>query len=386
MRVIVVGSGIGGLATAIALRRVGIDVTVYERAPLLGDVGAGISLWANAFRALEHLGAADAVRAVSQPMTQIEMRAGNGLRPLATFSAERLAPRVASHPVVGVAHRADLVAALAGLLPAGVVRYAFECVAAETEGEMALARFANGHSDRADVIVGADGIKSVVRTGILGAIDPIRYSGYTCWRGVCPRPDRLPRGAFAEWWGRGRRFGITTIPGDRVYWFAPMNAPPGGGSDEAKLVAEAFAEWADPVPALIAGTPTTAVLRNDIVDRPPNPKWVSGRLVLLGDAAHPTTPNLGQGGCLAIEDAVVLARCLRTDGSMSERLARFVAARFPRTRAITKESWKIGRIGQWQGRVSCGLRDSVARWMLPLIGESSMTKFSSFDVGPLSGA
>ena len=125
----------------------------------------------------------------------------------------------------------------------------------------------------------------------------------------------LAPGYAGEWWGRGRRFGITPLPGDRVYWWATKNKPAGWrAGDERGYVAEAFRGWADPAPELLAATPSGAVLRNDIVDRPPTPVWASGRAVLIGDAAHPTTPNLGQGGCMAIEDAAVLARRLLGGG------------------------------------------------------------------------
>ena len=386
MRVIVVGSGIGGLATAIALRRVGIAATVYERAPALGEVGAGISLWANAIRALEHLGAADPVKAASLPMAGSDFRVANGHRVLARYAAEDLAKRAKADSIVRLIHRADLVAALAGQLPPETVKYGHECAAVETAGDRATVRFANGHADEADLVVGADGIKSVVRTAVVGPEKPPRYAGYTCWRGVCPRPASLPAGQTGEWWGRGHRFGITCLPGDRVYWYATANAPQGERGDEAAILAKAFTGWADPVPELIATTPPAAILRNDCIDRRPDPKWVSGRVVLVGDAAHPTTPNLGQGGCMAIEDAVVLARHLRTDVPIPERLAAFAAERYPRTTAINRESWRLGAVGHWKGRVSCWLRDRLLGMTMQRLGASMMTRNAAFDVGPLPPA
>jgi len=386
MRVVVVGSGIGGLSVAIALRRVGIDVTVYERAPALGEVGAGISLWANAIRALEHLGAADAVKAASLPISRSDFRVANGHRVVARYAAEDLARRANTDSIVRLVHRADLVAALAGQLPPGTVTYGHECAAVETAGDRATVRFTNGHTDEADVLVGADGIKSVVRTAVVGPEKPPRYAGYPCWRAICPRPASLPVGLTGEWWGRGRRFGITCLPGDRAYWYATANTPQGERGDEAAILAKAFAGWADPVPELIATAPPAGILRNDVVDRRPNPKWVSGRLVLIGDAAHPTTPNLGQGGCMAIEDAVVLARHLRTAGPIPDRLAAFVAERYPRTTAITRESWMFGARGQWKGRVSCWLRDRLLGVMMQRLGASLMAKYATFDVGPLPAA
>lgn len=383
MRVLIVGSGIAGLTAAIALRKVGCEVAVYERAPELREVGAGISLWANAVKALDYVGAGDAVRAVSLPMTRSEMRARDGFKVQVSFPAAYFEKRYGVTPFVAMTHRAELVGALASLLPPGVARYGFECVAVEQDDRGATARFANGHADTADLVVGADGLNSAVRAALFGP-QPPRYAGYTCWRGIGPRPAALEPGYVGEWWGRGRRFGITTLPGDRVYWFAALNAPQGQkAADERAAVAAAFRGFADPVPELIAATPPDRVLRNDIVDRPPALPWAVGRVGLVGDAAHPTTPNLGQGGCQAIEDAVVLARHVRRGGPAGVWEG-FAAERFPRTRAVVRESWTFGRIGQWEGRLACRLRDAFFGAVFPLIGLRTLPKHASFDVGPLA--
>lgn len=244
-------------------------------------------------------------------------------------------------------------------------------------------RFANGHTDEADVVVGADGIHSVVRAAVLGPEVP-RYSGYTCWRGICQRPASIEPGYVAEWWGRGKRVGITTLPDDRVYWWATKNAPPNGreADDRAFLIAE-FRDWAEPAPTLFATTPADRIFRNDILDRPPARKWSKGRVGVIGDAAHPTTPNLGQGGCMAIEDAVVLARCLATASDPARGLEAFAAERRPRTTAITRESWKFGRLGQTEGRLTCWLRDAAIGLLAGLLAPKGFLKYARYDTGPL---
>ena len=167
-----------------------------------------------------------------------------------------------------------------------------------------------GRRAQADVVVGADGLRSAVRAS-LGIPGEIRYAGYTAWRGIAPfRTAGLLAG---ETLGCGQRFGLVPIAGDRVYWYATDNVPEGGReeSERAKVrLAGMFSRWHAPIPALIEATPAAAILRNDISDRDPVDRWGAGRVTLLGDAAHPMTPNLGQGGCQAIEDALVLARCL----------------------------------------------------------------------------
>jgi 2-polyprenyl-6-methoxyphenol hydroxylase-like FAD-dependent oxidoreductase len=384
VRVIVIGSGIGGLSAAIGLRKVGIDVTVYERAPELREVGAGISLWANALRALDYLGVGDAVRVASLSLDQSEMRANEGRKVQVAFSGAFFEKKVGVRPFVAMIHRAELVGVLAGFLPEGIARYGFECVGVEQNGERVTVRFANGHTDEADVVIGADGIKSAVRTALFGP-QPPRYAGYTCWRGVCPRPASIKAGYIGEWWGRGKRFGITTLTKDRVYWFSVQNAPQGQHvKDEKAAVTGLFRGWADPVPELIATTPPDRLVHNDILDRPPTKKWSVGRVGMIGDAAHPTTPNFGQGGCMAIEDGVALARNLKSMPDPATALEAFTAERYGRTAGITKESWRFGKVGQWEGRVSCWFRDRIMGLLLPAFGARTFPKHASFDVGPIA--
>jgi 2-polyprenyl-6-methoxyphenol hydroxylase-like FAD-dependent oxidoreductase len=383
MRAIVIGSGIAGLSAAIALRKVGIGVILYERAPELREVGAGISLWANALRALDHLGVGDAVRDVSLPLVRSEMRAREGRRIQVAFPAEFFEKKLGVRPFVAMVHRAELVATLASFLPDGIARYGFECIGVEQTAGRARVSFANGHEDDADVLIGADGIRSAVRTALFGP-EESRYSGYTCWRGVGSRPSGIDPGYIGEWWGRGRRFGITTLTRDRVYWFAVSNSPPGlKADDEHWLVTELFREWARPVPEIVATTPAAAVIRNDIIDRPPAKTWSVVRVGLIGDAAHPTTPNLGQGGCLAIEDGVALARALVKHADPAAAWTAFTAERFARAAAITRESWRFGRIAQWEGRLSCWFRDRTFGLLLPRFGSKTLPKYAAYDVGPL---
>ena len=410
MRAIIIGSGIAGLSTAHALRRCGWEVTVYERASALGEVGAGIGLWANAFRALKSLGLDASVQAAAMPMATSEIRLNRGHRPVSTLSAAELNAYVRYTPALAIIHRVQLVGILADCLPPGTARYGFECEQVCLGEDAVEVRFKNGHLDRADLLIGADGIHSTVRTQLFGASPP-RYAGYTCWRGVCPRPSSIAPGYIGEWWGRGQRLGITTLSEDRVYWFATLNAPPGQHSaDERAAAAAAFSDFAQPASELIESTPKNAVLRNDIVDRAPDARWTQGRAVLIGDAAHPTTPNLGQGGCMAIEDAVVLAQCLSSHclreaehshpapahrqaantqaastqaASIEAALADFVTRRSPRTQTIVETSWRMGKMAQWNGRMACGIRDLLVASTMPLMRARSLPRFAAFDVGPL---
>jgi 2-polyprenyl-6-methoxyphenol hydroxylase-like FAD-dependent oxidoreductase len=384
VRAIIIGAGIAGLSAAIALRKVGADVTVYERAPALGDVGAGIGLWTNAFRALDALGAGDAVRERSQRMVRSEMRTDEGRRTLMVMDAASLEAAFGAREIVRMIHRADLIAALASHLPHGSINYGYECVSVDRLDERPLVRFKHGQTDEADLIIGADGIRSAVRNAFLPPEEP-RYSGYTCWRGVCARPSGVEPGYMSEWWGRGKRLGIVSLPGDRIYWFAVENAPPNMAvvNDRAHLL-HGFSSWAEPARTIFETTDNAAIIRNDIIDRaPPQVFWSKGRVGIIGDAAHPTTPNLGQGGCLAIEDAVVLARHLATNPDIGRALQAFATERSPRTTAIVRESWFGGVLAQAEGRLTSALRDFGIGLMSKVVSPATFLRHARFDVGSL---
>ena len=374
MKAIVIGSGIAGLSAAIALRKVGLQVVLYERAPVLTEVGAGISLWANALRALDAIGAGAAVRERLQPLRVSEFRGDEGRTIAASFPASTLEAALGYQPVLGMIHRADLVDALASDLPAGTARYGFDVTAIHDSGTHVEVTFANGHRDVADLVIGADGIHSKIRA-LLGDASPPRYAGYTCVRGITAMPAGMELGYLAEWWGRGSRVGITTLRDRRVYWWATINASPNQRIDDMRAwLSERFGGWADPVPELMTTTPDGAFLQNDIVDRAPTRHWYRGRCLLVGDAAHPTTPNLGQGGCLAIEDAACLWQLFGQSDMLDDIFSAFVARRYARTTAITRDSDRLGRIGQWSGWTACWWRDAIIRRILPRIGVQELLK------------
>jgi len=254
-----------------------------------------------------------------------------------------------------------------------------------SQGDGAVSvNFANGQRAQADVVVGADGLHSVVRAS-LAIPGAIRYAGYTAWRGIAPfRTAGLLAG---ETLGHGQRFGLVPIAGDRVYWYATDNVPEGGREDveAAKTrLAGMFANWHAPIPALIAATEAPAILRNDIYDRDPVDRWGEGRVTLLGDAAHPMTPNLGQGGCQAIEDALVLARCLAEGGAADASLRRYESLRMPRTRFIVNASRRIGRAFQMESPFLCRLRDLALRMTPVSMSYRSLAAIAGYEghLGP----
>ena len=335
---IVVGAGIGGVTAAVALQRCGWQVTVLERAPELGEVGAGISVWPSAVAVLEELGVkgVEKASAVSKPAG---MRKPDGRWVVA---AADLGVEI---PVM--IHRAqlhDLITAEFG--PAVTVRTGYD-VTTITQDDTGVTI---NDDLRADLVVAADGIRSTIRTTLYPAYEGPRYSGYTAYRGIA---DVDIDDGGGETWGRGQLFGFVPLIDGRCYWYATANQPAGARSEPA-----AFRTWHDPIPKLLAGS--EKVLQNDIYDLTlPLVPFVQGRVVLLGDAAHAMTPNLGRGACSAIEDAGALARHLGESTDLITALARYDAERRPATTKLVKRSRGLGRVAQVENPVVCAIRNGL---------------------------
>lgn len=359
-RVVIIGGGIGGLCAGISLRKLGLEVVIYEQADELRAVGAGLTIWANAIKALRKLGVADEVILAGSKIERGELRTSSG-RVLSRTDQGELERRF-NEPTVAL-HRADLHEILMNALPPGTVHLNEKCVRFEEDEEGVTCHFADGKTARGQLLVGTDGIHSVVRGQLFPGVS-LRYSGYTTWRGVVKTRDEAALGTTSETWGCGARFGIVRIDEERVYWFSTANVEAGlklSPAESKSFLLEHFRGWHHPVELLIKSTPAEQILHNDIYDIAPMKSWSRGRVALLGDSAHPTTPNMGQGACMAIESSLAIARCLRESDTLAEGLRRYERERMPRTAWITEQSRRIGRIGQFESRLLCTLRDAVVR-------------------------
>jgi 2-polyprenyl-6-methoxyphenol hydroxylase-like FAD-dependent oxidoreductase len=360
--VAVIGGGIGGLAAAIALRRVGVDAHVYESAPSLRAAGAGLLLSPNAMQLLGRLGVADAVAAAGVRVEGGELHdARSGLLQRVDFSD---AVSRYGAPTVAI-HRQRLHAILAAALPPDRLHLAAACVGVETADGRARIRFADGGLVDAGLAVGADGLRSTTRTHVAPAAR-LRYSGQTSWRGVADfAPPAGGAVASREIWDAGRRFGYAPVAPGETYWFATLDAP--AGETDPPLgaparLARTFAAFPAPVGALVAATDAERVVRTDIHDVEPFRGWSRGRVVLLGDAAHATTPNLGQGAAQAIEDAWVLADRVAALGVGDAALRAYEAVREPRARHVILRSRQLGRVAHAAHPLARALRNAALRW------------------------
>jgi 2-polyprenyl-6-methoxyphenol hydroxylase-like FAD-dependent oxidoreductase len=347
-RALVAGAGIGGLAAALALERADWDVEVLEQAERLGEIGAALTLWPNAIRALDALDVGAEVRSRGTAQGVGGLRRPDG-RWLTRSSVDALERRQGAPAVV--LHRADLHAILLDRLGAGRVQTGVRVLGASADGGGVTVATSDGER-RAALLVGADGLRSPVRASVLPGAPGPREAGYVAWRAVVSAPW-VARSQTAETWGRGRRFGVVPLGDGRVYWFAATGPEVAPGA-----LAACFAGWHEPVERLLAAMPPEAVLRHPIAYLGALPRFAGARWALVGDAAHAMTPDLGQGGCQALEDAVELGAALGGHRPLPEALAAYDAARRPRAQVVARRSRTLGRIAQATG-IAAVVRDAA---------------------------
>jgi salicylate hydroxylase len=372
-RVAIIGGGIGGLTAANALARAGIEVAVYEAAAELREIGAGVALPPNAMKVLRAIGVEGNVRAVAGQAPWQVMRNWKTGRVIGKTNREQQA---ASFGITGATvHRADLLDVLAGALPAGLVTLGKRCTGVRPDGDLAVACFADGSEVEADVIVGADGIHSAVRASLFGPDAP-RFTGKICYRSVVPTGGgQWPRAGGAQW-----------LSTEGSQWFGPHGTvvlyPLRGEElinvvchyDDAgyrheswiaecsrQEVTERYAGWHESLVRLFAASETW--YKWALYDRDPIPRWTRGRATVLGDAAHPMLPYLGQGACQAIEDGAVLATALSAEASDPVTgLARYERTRRPRASRVVLAARERGLSNHLTSGWAAWRRDLLIAW------------------------
>jgi len=336
-----------------------VRVRVLERAAALQGAGAGLALQPNAIAVLASLDVADAVAAAGAALSRAALLdpAGRPLGPETHFDRLFDDPRAR----VVALHRARLHDVLRKATDADVVRTGVRVTGYEQTAERVTVLCDTGERLEADLLVAADGLHSQMRAQLVDD-GPPRYAGYTSWRGITPAGSVAPPDRVTETWGRGERFGLVDIGFGEIYWFAVANAPAGGVDRDvrAELLAR-FGNWHEPICAVLEATPADRIIRTDIADRHPITRWHDGGVVLLGDAAHPMTPNLGQGAAQAIEDAGALAASLASTGSRAEALPAYEAARVTRANAYVTASRRFGAVSQWSHPIAASARNLAMR-------------------------
>lgn len=336
LKILVIGAGIGGLTAALALKKAGFNVQVYEREANLKPLGAGIVVWPNGVKTLNALGLRDPLKSIGAKFEKLIFKSSEGefLNEIPVGDFEK----ISGAPVYPVC-RADLQSVLLAGLGSNQLRLGAKCIKVSQSPTCATAHFEDGHTESADLIVGADGIHSAVRHQLLGEVVP-RYSGVGSWVGIIEkREDILPEGSGLEYVGECKRCGLLPLSKNRIYVGFSAHVQKGSITSEAEALAvlhEKFHNWDEPVLKALAELKKSHIKFLEIHDINPLDCWGRGRLTLLGDAAHATTPTMGQGACQAMEDAVVLVRCLEsTSLGVEDAIRRYEQMRLERTTEIT---------------------------------------------------
>lgn len=339
LKVIVIGAGIGGLTAGIALRQAGYAVEVYDRVRELRPAGAGISLWPNGVKVLNRLGLGDRMAKIGGVMDGMQYRRFTGellndvsLAPLIEAVGQR------PYPVA----RSDLQQMLLESYP-GEVRLECRCVSVQEDETGVTAFFENGHAARGDLVVAADGVRSVLRQYVLEQMVEPEYAGYVNWNGLVPvSQDLAPNNLWMIYVGEYKRASMMPVGGDRFYFFfdVPMTREEAQEAGDIRAdLTKFFKGWAEPVQSLIRRLDPETTNRVLIHSVGPLARMVRGRVALLGDAAHTTCPDLGQGGCQALEDALVLTHYLMTTNlGIEYALKRYETERMARANPVVEKA------------------------------------------------
>lgn len=353
-KIAIIGGGIAGLTFARCLTTQEYDIHIYEKKEQFEEVGAAISIFPNALCVMEELHLLEEILERSGQMQKVYLKTKKG-RILSKSEPK------SDYPVVCI-HRADLHGIILKNIDANLYNnYALKNISHLQNGQISI-QFENGENGIFDAVVGADGIHSEVRKHIINDGTPT-FRGYNIWRGVVKTNFEIGYGS--ETYGKGQRVGIVPIK-DGVYgWWATSNEnymqddnPEGTKEKLSRL----FGDWHSPIPELIKNT--EIIIKNSLSDRKPHKGWTKGNVTLLGDAAHPTTPNLGQGGCMAVEGAYILAKSIQKYGLTEKTFERYEELQFPRSANIVNESLKFGKMGQLTNPILIGIRN-FAIWSVP---------------------
>lgn len=371
MKIAIIGGGIGGLTTALALQKNNLNVTVYESAPEIKPVGTGIIMANNAMQVFDKLGIRHKIENAGHKISTIKITDPQ-LKTLSDVQLNKFESKYGVHNAA--IHRGDLQIILAKEIGFENIQLSKRLAKIEKNEDYRLT-FEDGTITNADVIIGADGIKSLVRNQIMN-IGKLRYYGQKCWRGVADLDwaTQYKHQAY-EAWGKGRRFGFVRINHRKVYWYAVVNETLVKKSNN---LTELFTDFNADVVRMILETPKENIFMSDIIDLEPISQWQKDRVCLIGDAAHATTPNMGQGACQAIEDAYILGKLFGEGKIVEEVFSQYENLRMKKVHYIVNTSASIGKISHYENTLAVWLRNTLIKTIPNSINEKQMEKV--FDI------
>lgn len=369
-KIAIIGGGIAGLTFSLCLQNEEYECSIFEKKKAFGEIGAAISVFPNALCVMDYLGVLPEILDSSGHIQKVFIKTSKG-KILSTSEPK------GEYPIVCI-HRKDLHAILLKHSKATLfTNYALKNIA-QLENNKVEIEFENGEKKTFDAVIGADGIHSVIRKFIINDGDPL-FRGYNIWRGIVE--TNFDIGYGSETYGKGKRVGIVPIKKGVYGWWATCNEDflqddqPETTKEKLKRL---FGDWHQPIPDLIENT--NKIIKNSLSDRIPVKGWTKGNVTLLGDAAHPTMPNLGQGGCMAIEGAYILAKAIEKYGITREAFERYENLQFPRSKMIVEASLQMGKMGQFSNAILCGLRDFLIKATPPSIAIKMIDKYFLYRV------
>lgn len=372
----IVGAGIAGLTATISLKKLGYQVVLYESNPEIKGIGAGFGLASNAMRAFSDLGLEKGILPLGTLLSESRICDSRGK--IISVADTSLVKNL-KHPSLAI-HRKDLHSYLLNQLPKNSVFTHKKIVHLEQSKTNVKLFFQDQTQDTCDYLIGADGVGSAIRQLLIPNSKP-RYSGYTCWRGVIDNPD-LKIKENTEVWDKQGRFGFVSLINNKIYWYCCINAAPTDTfvrQMKTEALFERFKNYLHPIGEIISNTTDDQLIQNDIVDIKPLSEFAFGRVLLIGDAAHATTPNMGQGACMAVEDIAVLTSELQKTGDIETAFHNFEKKRVKRTRYITNTSFVIGKIAQLENPFLCSIRNFIFRNLPKSYTKKQMNQILEYD-------